>query len=91
MHVFFIIITLVKIKNRSIIRSTTQLHFREIDSRYLTKLHSVESNEIVHSRNLNVDRGNAMRENESEKVDRGPDGARYVIHPRKHMGPIVYP
>lgn len=25
------------------------------------------------------------------EVDRGPDGARYVIHPRKHMGPIVYP
>jgi len=34
---------------------------------------------------------NRSRRGREREVDRGPDGARCVIHPRKHMGPIVYP
>jgi len=34
---------------------------------------------------------NRRRRGREREVDRGPDGARCVIHPRKHMGPIVYP
>jgi len=39
-------------------------------------------------RNLGSNRRTRGRKREA---GRGPDGARCVIHPRKHMGPIVYP
>lgn len=51
--------------------------------------HKIDSRKVELSEKTCIRR--SKKRGESEKVNRGPDGARYVIHPRKHMGPIVYP